>query len=138
VGCDLFLRAFVLFVALAGCRHSSTSAPPEPIANHTSAAEPPEEAVPPTDYELPLVDYQWMMPAVKRLKDKMCDCHDARCAQGVSDEIARWAQDDSRHPGQLPPHRNGGELDEQLQEGGMVKAEMRMCLDEAMGRSTSP
>jgi hypothetical protein len=61
---------------------------------------------------------------------KMCDCKDAKCAQGVSDEMTKWGQEETKKTG------DKGEVkmsDEDQKKITASTEKMTKCMTTAMG-----
>lgn len=70
---------------------------------------------------------------MQHFADEMCQCQDARCAEKVSDEMVKWAMDQSRD------HRKPPQLTEQEQERAVAIGErMGQCMQRAMSPSVQP
>jgi hypothetical protein len=68
------------------------------------------------------------MSKMTEFKDEMCKCKDAKCAQDVTDKMAKWAAEQSK--GQKEPPKMNEADTKKAQEIGMAMSE---CMTKAMG-----
>ena len=64
---------------------------------------------------------------MQQFADEMCQCRDARCAQGVMDVMVRWAQDQAR-PLREPPRLSA----EDTRRAQKIGERMGECMQRAM------
>lgn len=64
-------------------------------------------------------------------RDEMCACHDAKCAQAVSDEMTKWGQDE-RRSGREPPKLS----DDDVKVFTKMGEDMGHCMQKAFGGGT--
>lgn len=116
------LRLVTVF-ALAGCGGSPTS-PAQPTSdvpsNHESTAT--------ADRAKPLTETELALAKLAEFQTEMCACKDARCAKGVSDDMAAFSTDFSkRHPQPAP-------LGEREQKRATaIIAKLSECMQTALG-----
>jgi hypothetical protein len=67
------------------------------------------------------------MAKMNEFADKMCACKDTHCAQGVSDEMTKWAQDMAKNE-QEPPKMS----DEDQKKAVEIGTRMGDCMQNAM------
>jgi hypothetical protein len=65
---------------------------------------------------------------MRELKDEMCKCKDAKCAQDVSDKMTKWSQDQAKNQKE-PPKMSDADQKTAAQLG----EEMGKCMQTAMG-----
>lgn len=70
------------------------------------------------------------MAAMHAFAEKMCTCKDSACAQRVSDEMTKWAQEMSRSEKE-PPRMT----EKDTQEAAALGEQMGRCMQAAMGAS---
>ena len=73
------------------------------------------------------------MKTMEELKNKMCACKDAKCAQDVSDEFSKWSQEQAKNQKEPPKLTN-----EQQTKAAAMGEEMGKCLQTAMGAAAYP
>ncbi|HEY5925916.1 MAG TPA: hypothetical protein VIV11_29715 [Kofleriaceae bacterium] len=69
------------------------------------------------------------MAKMTEFKDRMCKCaeHDAKCAQGVSDEMTKWSQEQAKNQKE-PPKMS----EEDTKKAAAIGEEMGKCMQKAM------
>jgi hypothetical protein len=67
------------------------------------------------------------MAKMTELKDEMCKCKDAKCAQDVSDKLTKWSQEQSKNQ-QQPPKMS----DADQKKAAAIGEEMGKCMQAAM------
>lgn len=73
------------------------------------------------------MDFAEAMKKMGEFKDKMCTCTTTACAQGVSDEMAKWSQEMAKDL-QEPPHMT----EEETKRATVLGEEMGKCMQKAM------
>src|SRR5688500_10580324 len=69
---------------------------------------------------------------LQEFTNQMCQCHDATCAQKVSDELTKWAQDMAkRHPSPPP----GTPTEQQQKDITAIAEKLGNCMQKAMTAS---
>ena len=69
------------------------------------------------------------MAKMSEFKDKMCACKDAKCAQGVQEEMTKWSQDMAKNAGDKKPEAMSEEDTKKYSEATTQMAE---CAQKAM------
>src|SRR5262245_18901999 len=69
-----------------------------------------------------------LMKQMAKFRDQMCACKDAKCAEGVADDLTRWSQDVARSSKEPPKMR-----EEQTKQAATLGEEMGKCMQAAMG-----
>ena len=64
---------------------------------------------------------------MRELKDEMCKCKDAKCAQDVSDKMTKWSQEQSKNQKE-PPKMS----EEDQKKAAAIGEEMGKCMQTAM------
>jgi hypothetical protein len=70
---------------------------------------------------------------MKEFADKLCACHDAKCAQDVTDEMTKWSQEMAKDS-QEPPKMS----DEEMKQATDIGQRMGECMTKAMGAGLPP
>ena len=70
------------------------------------------------------------MAKMTEFKDKMCACKDAKCAQGVQEEMTKWSQEMAKNAGDKKPEPMSEEDTKKYSEATTKMAE---CAQKAMG-----
>jgi hypothetical protein len=70
------------------------------------------------------------MAKMTEFKDKMCACKDAKCAQGVQEEMTKWSQDMAKNAGDKKPEPMSEEDQKKYSEATTALAD---CQSKAMG-----
>lgn len=117
------MRAWIV-VLLVACG----SQPPQPVANR--APPPPADAAAPAPPK-PRSETDRMMAKMGEFRDAFCKCSDTPCAQRVSDEMSRWAQQQEKHD-EAPKM---SEAD--MQQATEISQQMSACMMKAMQGSGS-
>jgi hypothetical protein len=76
--------------------------------------------------------FEEAMAKMGELKDKMCKCTDAKCAQAVSDELTKWGQEEAAQ------HEDEKPTEEQMKQAQQIGEAMANCMMKAMGGDTPP
>lgn len=74
-----------------------------------------------------------VLAKMTELRDEMCKCRDARCAQDVSDKMSTWMQEQSKGKA-TPPNLSA----EATKQAAAIGEEMSTCMQTAMAASTPP
>ena len=107
----------VMLTLLAACWRSSPPPPPPPIV----------ESPPPARTVAPPPRPPSVMELFERFADDMCNCSDMACAQGVSDEMVRWSQEQAKSQ-TAPPDLT----DEEQKRAVEIGERMGNCMQKAM------
>lgn len=70
---------------------------------------------------------------MQEFTDKMCACKDAKCAQDVSDEMTKWAQEMAKEQ-QDPPKMS----EDEMKKATEIGTRMGECMTKAMGAELPP
>lgn len=81
----------------------------------------------------PSGDFKHPMVMMERFKDEMCACKDAKCAQGVADEMTKWSQEMAKELDD-PPKMS----DEDTKRATAIGEEMGKCMQVAMSVPDKP
>lgn len=109
-----------LVLVLAGCWTSSSPEPAHPV---TETAPPPR----PVRVERPPRDP--VITAMERFRDQMCSCKDKACADGVQDDMTKWAMVQAREM----RDRKANEMDDDaIQRMTSVTEDYGKCMMAAM------
>jgi hypothetical protein len=125
------MKAFLLVVLVAAACGGSPPPPtapaPTPVSNTAPPPAAPAEAAPAPG------SANEAIAAMTRFKDELCKCTDTACAQRVSDEMTKWAQDMTKsHP--EPPKMS----DEDVKTATALGEAMGTCMQRAMGAPATP
>jgi hypothetical protein len=112
------MRSLLLCLVLASCGGSPQPAPTSPPASNTA----PVTATPPPDASVASV----AIAKMGEFKDAMCACKDTSCAQRVSDNMVKWAQDQA---GNSPPPKM---TDDEMKRATTIAEQMGICMQTAM------
>lgn len=120
----------VVLAAAAACG-GSPPPPPAPAPTPVSNTAPPPPA--PADAAPAPGSANDALAAMTRFKDELCKCTDTPCAQRVSDEMTRWAQDMAKSQAQ-PPKMS----DDDLKAATALGEAMGTCMQRAMSAPATP
>jgi hypothetical protein len=67
------------------------------------------------------------------LKDEMCKCKDAKCAQDVSEQMTKWSQEQAKNQKQ-PPKMSEADT----KKAGEIGEALGKCMQEAMAATATP
>jgi len=111
---------------LAACWRSSPPPPAPPPTPEQPAARPQRIAPPRRSIDI-------TFEAMERFTEDMCRCQDAPCAQRVSEDLSRWANDQSKSDADPP------EMTAEDQARAMdIGQRMGTCMQNAMMGSGAP
>ena len=118
----------ILLALLFACGGGSKPPPQQPIANVAPPAAEPQKPAPPPD---PMSE---AMAAMRHFSDNMCLCRDQACAQKVSDDMVKWAQEAGKDQrlNRIKP------TEEQTKELVAITQRMTECMTKAMGAGGQP
>jgi len=112
--------AALVSLAIVACWRSSPPPPASPPVAEQSTARPQRVAPPMRNVDI-------MFEAMERFTDDMCRCQDAPCAQRVSEDLTRWAQDQAKTEAEQP------QMTEEDQKRAMdIGQRMGTCMQNAM------
>lgn len=116
-----WLGVVILMALVASCGGRKPAPAPAPIANHV---EPP-----PADAAAPARGMAAAFAKLDEFTAQMCRCHDATCAQQVSEDMTRWSEQMARED----PHGTAFKpTDEEMKRMSDVTRRLVDCMTKAM------
>src|SRR5438034_1541878 len=85
-----------MFTAACGGSHGSAAQPQQPAAPPAQPAPVANQA--PADPPAVASKMATLIAKLDEFKGQLCACHDAPCAQHVSDDMSKWGQEQAEDP----------------------------------------
>jgi hypothetical protein len=98
------MKRVLVAVALAACGGAEKSPAQQPVLTNSAplVAAAPEPAPEPAP-AAPATDVAAVMAKMTVFRDQLCACSDTPCAERVTGELTRWAQEIAREPRAAQP-----------------------------------
>lgn len=120
------MRGLVLALALIGCGGSAPPpAEPTPPPPAAPAPEPTRQDPPPAPGGA--MDTDALITKMQAFTDQLCACKDQPCAQHVSEDMSKWAEEQAKNS--APPKLT----DDQTKRITDISQRMGTCMQQAMG-----
>ena len=87
------MKTVLLVVVLAACSGSAQAPAQEPVLTNSVPKPAPDAAV-----DAALTDAAAVTAKMMVFRDQLCACKDTACAERITGELTRWAQEIAREP----------------------------------------
>ncbi|HZJ62198.1 MAG TPA: hypothetical protein VFD36_01645 [Kofleriaceae bacterium] len=87
------MKTVLAVVVLAACSGSSQTPAQAPVLTNSTQKPPPDAAL-----DASVTDAAAVLAKMTAFRDQLCACKDPACAERITGELTRWAQEIAREP----------------------------------------